>query len=163
MQKDIARKFDTFQFHRGLLVGFLKSLTNRQLTTSVGRGMGTIGMQFRHIGEIERCYSEALTTGKMDFSKQTRNSSLESSKGALLDFLASSDKRLRDLLEDLSGSQLENSRIDWTNTHQKNPSLTVLEHLEWLIEHEILHEGELVVYARVLGLSFPLSWKVWGL
>jgi len=32
-----------------------------------------------------------------------------------------------------------------------------------MADHETLHHGMFVVYARLLGRNFPSSWKTWGL
>lgn len=36
-------------------------------------------------------------------------------------------------------------------------------HMRALIEHEILHQGELIVYIKALELKLPKSWSLWGL
>jgi len=49
-------------------------------------------------------------------------------------------------------------KIDWFGD-----KLSLENHINALIQHEILHHGELVVYARTLELVFPKSWNIWGL
>ena len=50
------------------------------------------------------------------------------------------------------------SEIDWFGD-----KLSIENHINALIQHEILHHGELIVYVRILELNFPKSWNMWGL
>jgi len=138
---------------RQLTVDLLKELPEEHLDFSVGKNMGTIGKQFRHIGDVQVCYNEAIKTGKIDFDKYRRDYSIESSRVKLLEFLEEVNGEMLRLIEENEGMT-----IDWFGEE-----LSLEEHLKALIEHEILHHGELIVYIRVLGLKFPRSWGIWGL
>lgn len=115
--------------------------------------MGTLGKQFRHIGDVQLCYTEAIKSGKISFDHYRRDYSLENSKQKLLDFLQETDQDFLRLVEENSGVE-----IDWFGE-----KWTLEQHLQALIEHEILHHGQLVVYLRTLNLKFPKSWELWGL
>lgn len=47
-----------------------------------------------------------------------------------------------------------NVKIDW-RLGKENPN--VLEHLQFLIQHEILHHGQLVAFAYLFSLPIPES------
>ena len=98
----------------------------------------------------------------MDFRTQSTNHEIEENKKKLLAYLKSSDRKIVSLLSDLTEAELTNKTIDWRGTHQAYGFVSTEKHLSALIEHELLHEGELVVYFRLLGLKFPASWGVWG-
>ncbi len=164
MDPTLQATVDRHSLHHGLIVDVLERLSDELLGFTCGRGMGTLGKQFLHIADVEVSYTEALGTRRMDFARPAVDHSLESSQRDLLVFLRSAEQRLRSTLRELTQGDLETIRIDWTRTHQHYADgLPVHSHLEALIEHEILHEGELVVYMRSLGLELPPSWKILGL
>jgi len=115
--------------------------------------MGTIGKQFRHIGDVQICYTKAIKTGKIDFSRYRRDYSLETSKERLKTFLQEVNQEMLKLIE-----ENQDAKIDWFGEEWN-----LKQHIKALIEHEILHHGELIVYIRTLGLKFPKSWELWGL
>lgn len=55
-------------------------------------------------------------------------------------------------------NQNKEVKIDWFCE-----KFNMTKHIKALIEHEILHHGELVVYIRTLNLDFPDSWQEYGL
>jgi uncharacterized damage-inducible protein DinB len=60
------------------------------------------------------------------------------------------------LQETLRG--LRERTVQW-----EGESISLAEHLERLVAHETLHHGQWIVYVRLMGRSFPLSWAAWGL
>ncbi len=125
--------------------------------------MGSLGKQFKHIGRIQLGYTDALRTGRLIFWKPLGDPSLESEKNALLSFLEANDRQLFSVLRATTEEQLLYLRIDGTGkSHQSNNELSVYDLVDDLTMHEILHQGELVVYMKTLGLAFLESWKLWG-
>ena len=120
--------------------------------------MGPLGKQFRHIGDVQLCYVEALKTKKIDFGKYRKDYSIENSKEKLKAFLKEMDDEIFSLLKKLDPKQTKEFRVDWGFD-----KLSLEDHLKFLIQHEIFHHGQLVVYIRDLGLIFPKSWSVWGM
>lgn len=154
MHESLQPIFDEWKFYRQMTVDLLDSLPENALSFSVGEGMGILAKQFRHLGDIELCYVEALRFGVMDFSRQRKDYSIESSKDRLREFLFEIDDALSNTLEMI---ELEKT-IAWGEEQ-----LSLAEHLSALVHHETLHQGELIVYVRVQSLSFPPSWSAWGL
>ncbi len=89
---------------------------------------------------------------------------MEKSKERLLRFLDEGDKEMIRFLEGLTDEQVQNTRIDWRRRdHQSKEVLSLYDHLDDLILHEVLHEREFIVYMRSLGLSFPFQLEALGL
>ncbi len=163
MNRRLESLIDTYRLHRNLITDVLRQLSDEQLQLTIGKNMGTLGKQFRHIGDIQLCYIDALKTKKMSFFRSTVDHSLEESRELLLGFLTENDQRMLATLEGLGNEELEKMRIDWTHkSHQIDEQLSVYDHLNDLIRHEILHQGEIIVYLRTLELPFPASWRLWG-
>lgn len=153
MEQDLKQLLEDWQAMRQLTLDLLDKLPEEHLSFGVGKNMGTIGKQYRHIGDVQICYNEAIKTGKADFNKYRRDYSLENSKEKLKAFLDEVNQEMLKLVE-----ENQDAKIDWFGEE-----CGIKQHIKALIEHEILHHGELVVYIRTLGLNFPKSWELWGL
>jgi uncharacterized damage-inducible protein DinB len=153
MNVELKSKLDSWKLIRNLTYDLLESLPESMLNKTVGKNMGTIGKQFRHIGDVQLCYNYAIKNQKIDFSNYCRDYSIENSKLKLKQFLEEMDEQMYNTIEkDI------NNEIDWGFT-----KISLIEHINFLIQHEILHHGELIVYIRTLGLKFPKSWEeIWG-
>ena len=158
MNERLEAVVEEWKTYRKLTLDLLEKIPEDKLDFTVGKNMGTIGKQFRHIGDVQLCYIEAIKTKKIDFSKYRRDYSIEKTKKKLKEFLNEMDKELFSLLENLNSEEIEELKIDWGFD-----KISIFEHLRYLIHHEILHHGELIVYIRTLGMKFPDSWnEVWG-
>lgn len=153
MDQEIQKTLEHWIELRQLTLDLLQAVPEEKLSFTPGENMGTLGKQFRHIGDVQICYSDALLSQKIDFSTYKRDYSLESSKEALATFLQEVEREMQLRIQE--AGQVE---IEWFGEQY-----TLSKHLEALIEHEILHQGELVVYIRLLGIPFPKSWELWGL
>jgi|SRR3989344_3132788 len=145
-------------FHRGHTLDLLGTLSDEELGFKVGQNMGTLGQQFRHLARVDDQYISAIESHKVGNNRKKLNFLLEESVQKLTEQLKADDIRLFSLLNQFSD---EDIRIDWSYWGEKE--LTLSEHLDAMVEHEILHHGELIVYFRVMGKQFPDSWKAWGL
>lgn len=137
---------------RKLILDLLDAIPEEKLALTVGKNMGSLGAQFRHIGSVQSCYSKALKTGTIDFEYK-RDPSIENSKERLQSFLEETTREMLELID-----KNPEAKINWFGKE-----LSLEEHLVALIEHEILHQGELIVYIRSLDIPFPKSWELWGL
>lgn len=153
MNEDLQKVIENWKEIRQLTLDLLEELPEEHLPFTPGEHMGTFGKQFRHIGDVQICYSDALLSQKIDFSVYKRDYSLESSKKELSIFLNEVDTEMLKRIEETPEQE-----IDWYGE-----GYTIQQHIKALIEHEILHQGELVVYMRLLGIPFPKSWELWGL
>ena len=153
MEQGLKQLLKDWRAGRQLTFDLLDELPEKHLSFAVGKNMGTIGKQYRHIGDVQICYNEAIKTGKADFNKYKRDYSLENSKEKLKAFLEAVNQEMLKLIE-----ENQDVKIDWFGEEWD-----IKKHIKALIEHEILHQGELVVYIRALGIKFPKSWELWGL
>ncbi|MFX1316573.1 MAG: DinB family protein [Promethearchaeota archaeon] len=153
MSNELESRMEIWKLFRKLTYDLLESLSEKMLSKTVSKNMGSIGKQFRHLGDVQLCYNEAIKNGKIDFSKYRRDYSIENSKLKLKQFLGKMDEEMYLLIE-----KNKNVEIDWGFA-----KVSLVEHMNFLIQHEILHHGELIVYMRSLELRFPKSWEdIWG-
>jgi hypothetical protein len=78
---------------------------------------------------------------------------LEQSKENLEAYMRHLDGDLLDALRGLTPDQL-GGRIEWGQT-----ALTLRQHLLRLLQHETLHHGMWVFYAKIADLPLPPSWQ----
>lgn len=153
MSTELKSRIDNWKLFRKLTYDLLDSIPEKMLKKKVSKHMGSIGKQFRHLGDVQLYYNEAIKTGKIDFSKYRRDYSIENSKTKLKQFLEEMDEEMYSLIEKNNAVE-----IDWGFA-----KIPLIEHLNFLTQHEILHQGELIVYIRSLELRFPKSWEdLWG-
>jgi len=153
MENELKQLLEDWKTMHQLTLDLLDELPEEHLGFTVGKNMGTIGKQYRHMGDVQICYNEAIKTGKADFNKYKRDYSLEGSKEKLKSFLEEVNDEMLKLIEKNSDVKINWFGEEWN----------LKQHIKALIEHEILHHGELVVYIRTLGIKFPKSWELWGL
>ncbi len=151
MKPELKQALADWKEIRQLTLDLLDALLEEQLSFTVGKNMGTLGKQYRHIGDVQICYNQAIKTGKIDFGKLRRDYSLENSKQKLKAFLQEVNQEMLALVKENPEAKIDWFGEKWDLKH----------HLRALIEHEILHHGELIVYIRTLGMKFPKSWQEW--
>lgn len=159
MDKLLNYHFQAWKFHRGLALDILKSLPDDQLQLTVGKNMGTLGQQFRHIAKIELEYIDAIKNKKVAPVSGRLDRSLSNSKEGLLNVFEQNEKELTELLNSIQDP--ENFMIDWTHWDVKEMNL--IDHIQALADHNNLHNGEIIVYAKTHDIPFPKSWEPWGL
>ena len=160
MNKQLISPFQAWKFHRGLALDILKSLTNNQLKLTVGKNMGTLGMQFRHILKIEIEYLEAIKNKKVAPVEEKLDKDLWTSKEALITVFNDVETRMTESLNSLESEDPEKYMIDWT--HWSMDKMNLIDHIQALADHNNLHNGEIIVYARTHDIPFPKSWEPWG-
>ncbi len=140
---------------RALSLDLLADLSPAELEYTPGPGLGPFWKQFRHLGGVQECYLEAVRTGRISFSYAGRHYRGGRDREALLGYLRGLDGEMFAAL----------ATADWARTVAWGPGDTpdLGGHLRRLVEHEVLHQGEWVVYARLLGRALPTSWRLWGL
>lgn len=161
MSSDLQSKIDNWKFHRGLALDILKSLNDNQLGLTVGKNMGTIGEQFRHMAKVQIQYMEAIKNKKIGHVEYKIDPGVAKSKEKLLELLEMADKKMLDTLEELPDDQAVDLVIDWK--YWGVESMNLSSHLDALLDHENLHNGQLIVYLRTYEIPFPKSWEAWGL
>lgn len=159
MNKLLAAPFHSWKFHRTLALDLLKSLSHEQLSLTVGNNMGTLGQQFRHIAKIELEYLDAIKNKKISVKPGRLEKSVSESRESLLKIFDNTEKELTEILNSIEYQ--ENYMIDWKEWNMGEMNL--IDHIQALADHNNLHNGELIVYARTHNFPFPKSWEPWGL
>ena len=161
MREQVKGILGSFDFHFGLSMDILRSLTNDQLSLTVGKNMGTIGEQFRHMGRVITQYVEGVENRKIDKTQNLPNLEIAKSKEQLIDYLENARKQLDTVFNSISDEELSNLKIDWS--YWKDEPMNIVGHLAALTGHQNFHNGQLVVYLRTHEIPFPKSWAAWGL
>ena len=160
MNKKLISPFQAWRFHRGLAFDILRSLNDEQLKFTVGENMGTLGMQFRHILKIEIEYLEAIKNKIVAPVQEKLDKDLWESKDKLLLISSDIETRMKELLDSISEDP-ETYMIDWK--HWSMDEMNLIDHIQALADHNNLHNGEIIVYAKTHEIPFPKSWEPWGL
>src|SRR3989344_5988331 len=145
----------SWKFHRGHTIDLLKSCSDEDLNYVVGKNMGTLGQQFRHLTRVDDQYISAIETGRVENNRRKLELPIEKSVVLLLEQLEKDNERLSEVLNSFSGNAINDIKIDWSYWHEEG--FTLFEHLQAMVEHEILHHGELIVYFRSMDKKFPDS------
>ncbi len=123
--------------------------------------MGTLGEQFRHMARVRFQYTEAIETKKVDNTIEKIDPGVAKSKSKLVELWEKASKKLLSVLESADSDELESTMINWK--HWGVDEMNIHDHLNALMNHETLHNGQIIVYLRTMELKFPESWKAWGL
>lgn len=152
---DFSRSFQSaWTFTRGLTRDLLTTLSTEDLLFVPGPGMGALWKQFRHVGRVQECYMEALTTRRINFTPEGKSYDGGPQKEWLIDYLDRLDDGLFDLLR---------RDVDWTSdVDWFEEKVNLFEHLMRLESHETLHHGQWIVYLKLMNRPFPESWAAWG-
>lgn len=161
MTKEIQKKIEDWKFIKNLAFDVLKMLTDEQLGFIVGKNMGTLGEQFRHMTRVRFQYAEAIETKKVDNTIEKIDPEVAKSKTKLIELWEKANQKLLAVLENANPDELENNMINWK--HWGVDEMNIHDHLNALMDHETLHNGQIIVYLRTNDLKFPESWKAWGL
>jgi uncharacterized damage-inducible protein DinB len=94
-----------------------------------------------------------LTTKSISFDYANKRYQGGCSKEALRTYLRELDEELLRVVQRLDGT----TTIDWDGK-----TVGVFRHLVRMASHEILHHGQWILYARLIGKEMPPSWKAWG-
>ena len=142
---------DEWRWARGLSRDLLDGLPEGHLEQVPIQGAGSWGRQFRHMGRVEENYVVALRLGTVRFSTEGCSYAGAISKRGLIDYLSRMDILLAETVA------LGLTQVDWFGKLWSGER-----HLAALVSHEILHHGQLILYARASALRLPDSWKDWG-
>ena len=157
---------ENYKLHRKLIRDLLLSLNPEQLSLKPFSVSGTFGKQFRHLLDIEKCYVESLLNGFLAFYRSDIDHSLETNRERLIQELDREDAKLEKFFKGIRREKVNEKYVDCTQAVQylgDNIRASPVRILSWLTEHEILHEGELLLYVRTERMEFPKSWMIWGL
>ena len=142
-----------WKFLRGLTQDLVESISQEELVITPHASVGPWWKQFRHVARVQENYLNAIETGTVKFGFEGATYQSRESKSELQNYIQRMDARLHALLQ----TEMRNTEINWFGK-----KLAVAKHLLNLADHELLHHGQWILYARILGKKMPPSWKVWG-
>ena len=151
MSNSLGHILKELEWSGGLIRDLLIALPEDKLSDRPIPSAGTWAQQFRHIARVKENYSAALKRGKVEFGVDGCSFSGSMSRSALLEYAAEMDKFLSHCIKDAKPA------IDWFGE-----SWSIERHLQALVSHDVLHHGQLILYARAAKLKLPKSWEVWG-
>ena len=161
MTKDLISKLENWKFQRELALDILKSLSDKQLNLTVGKHMGTLGEQFRHMARVQIQYTEAIKNKKISPTQKKIDLGVAKSKEKLLELWEQVNSEMLGVLGALSNQEVKDLIIDWE--YWGIDSMNLPSHLDALLDHGNLHNGQIIVYLRTYEIPFPKSWEAWGL
>lgn len=150
---ELVQWAEAWEQTRRLTYDLLRVLPYPVMNFSPHPEFGTLIRQMRHAADIQACYINAIRSGRMEFDAQPRHRGLEQSKENLEAYMRDLDRDLLDALRALTPDQRARP-IDWGAT-----TPTLLQHLMRLLQHEALHHGMWVFYAKIADLALPPSWQ----
>jgi uncharacterized damage-inducible protein DinB len=113
--------------------------------------------QMRHVVGVRGVNTEALTTGRVDFSRKHAHYTGPLERAALRAALEAGHAALTAAAAERVSDP--SWRLDFFGMPASLPHL-----LTKVIQHEAIHHGEWSVYASLAGFETPRLWKVnWGL
>lgn len=161
MNKEIQNKIESWKWIQSLALDVLKILSDEQLGLTVGKNMGTLGEQFRHMIRVRFQYAEAVENKKVTDVIEKIDPDVAKSKTKLFELWERANQKLLAALQNSDPNELERAMIDWK--HWGVDEMNIHDHFNALMDHETLHEGQIIVYLRSNDIKFPESWKAWGL
>ncbi|MFC3614969.1 DinB family protein [Lutimaribacter marinistellae] len=138
---------------RGLTVDLLANCSPDDLQFSLHPQSGPLWKQFRHMGRVHAEYLAGLETGKMAFGTGAGRYTGGVTARELAGYLADLNAWHCRVMAQPDPPQL----INWFGERVSRDL-----HMVRLIAHEALHHGQLMLFWRALGHSFPTSWESWG-
>src|SRR3989344_6989117 len=99
MTKEIEKQIEDWKFIQGLGFDVLKMLNDEQLGFTVGKNMGTLGEQFRHMARVRFQYTEAIETKKVDNVIEKIDPEVTKSKSKLIELWDKANQKLLNVLE----------------------------------------------------------------
>ena len=134
---------------RGRTLKFLESIPKNKVNWTPNKDLGTIGMQVRHIGVSQESYIKGIKNGKITFSKKSFNPEIEKNLDKGISFLKKLDEELSELLEKADPKK----QIEFIDGVEGKSKITLERTLDYLIDHELYHQGIFTCYGRLLNLG----------
>lgn len=110
MTKEIEKKIKDWEYIQNMSFDILKSLEDNLLDFTVGKNMGTLGEQFRHMCRVRLQYAEAIENKKLGKTIEKIDPTVAKSKEKLTKLWERANKKLLDTLEMVDSDDL---LIDW--------------------------------------------------
>lgn len=132
--------------------GALESLTDADLSFSLGGDSPTVGQLFKTLGELQHSYTQSLRTKQHDWSYSNPQQDLATRLDALTAWFAQLDGEMTQALEQLTPDEMS-VQID----RGGGVIRTVERQLGIYLEAMLIFLGKLVVYFQVMQKPLPNS------
>ncbi len=144
MLKSIEALKNEWEYVRGITLCFLEKLSDVDLHKKFPRNeLNTILLQCNELYDIQQNYLEAIRTHSMEFVKH--NLYIDSAE-ELVQKMKKLDIELKKQLESLVGEEC----ISWFGEKKD-----IHEHLCAMIDHEMMHVGQIVAFCYAVGIVIP--------
>ncbi len=144
MLKSIEALKNEWEYVRGITLCFLEKLSDEDLHKKFPRKeLNTILLQCNELYDIQQNYLEAIRTQSMEFVR--RNLYIDSAE-ELIEKMRKLDEEMKNQLEILAGEEC----VSWFG-EEKN----IHEHLCAMIDHEMMHVGQIVAFCYAVGIAIP--------
>jgi uncharacterized damage-inducible protein DinB len=140
---------EDWAFVRGKTLEFLATIPDDKMTWKPHDQLGTFGMQIRHVIKSQEAYLNGMKNETVEFSNKKFDPALETDKQKAIDYLKKLDGELIDFLNTADENK-EIIFVDGVIGEKKIPITTVL---DYMINHEIYHQGIFTCYGRLAGLG----------
>ncbi len=144
-------------FAHEMTLAFLDAVPDEHWLFTPHEGFAPFAKQVRHVVGVRGVYTEALTTGRVDFSLKHAHYTGPLERAALR---AALEAGYAALAAAAAQAALDPAwRLDFFGMPTSVPHF-----LAKVIQHEAIHHGEWSVYASMAGFETPRLWKMnWGL
>ncbi len=156
--KNVVTNFvKAWNFTRSETVEILQSLDDDKLQFQPkGEKWQSLYWQFGCMGRTQIVYTQAIITGRMDFSlfhsDQLPKKNDFQTKEQIQDFLGKANKDWREAI--VSRRKEENFTVKWPGFNKP-----FINHIASLAEHERLHHGQLISYFTMADFQLPKIFK----
>ncbi len=133
---------------RGKTLEFLELLPQEHMSWRPHEQLGTFGMQLRHLAKVQEAYLVGMKTGTITFTDKQFDAAIETDKSAALRFLEQVEADMQATLAAMDDTMTVQF-ID--SAGERTISLRTV--LQYLINHEIYHQGIFTCYGRLAGLG----------
>jgi len=153
-----ATFFDEYQ---GLRSDLMATLSDDDLTVTLGGATPSLGVLCRQIGDIEHAYVESFRTFTTDFGYTNPDPALEASVEALVNWYADLDRRLIDAVASLSEADIAGRRIVRGDFSEDVFSPLAAVQLDIYREALLIFCGKVSIYLRAMDRPLPGHWDDW--
>src|SRR3990167_3943535 len=114
MTKETQKQIDDWlEIINKLPFDLLKQVSEEDLDLTVGKNMGTLGEQFRHMIRVRFQYAEAIENKKVTDVIKKIDPAVAKSKTKIIELWEKANQKLLTILENADPNELENVMINW--------------------------------------------------
>jgi uncharacterized damage-inducible protein DinB len=157
--QDIIEQFEkTWFYNRQISSDFLDAIPEDRWNYTHHTNYATLDKQFRHMACVYGVYIDGFRHQAVDFKKKHSHYLGPLEKNSIKEDLRNKDEQLKNVLNDLKKTGIENFKLDFFGV-----SMSFTEYTHVLIQHECMHIGIWSNAAASAGFELPKSWKSdWG-